>query len=141
VQGQHGQRFALARFNLGVGIGNTAFRKMYSLYMVSGYEALGAYNIFLEVLAEMGVVGLAAFLGLLVTLVLTAWRTFHAGDHEARWLAAGVLAGLAGTLVMGLVDTVFYRPAVQLQFWWLMALAVALSQAPRGAATEERASP
>jgi putative inorganic carbon (HCO3(-)) transporter len=126
----------------GVGVGNTAFRKMYSLYMVSGFEALGAYNIFLEVLAEMGVLGLLAFLGLLATLVLTAWRTFRDGDHEARWLSAGVLAALAGTLVMGMVDTVFYRPAVQLQFWWLIALAIALARQPESqtVSTEERAA-
>ena len=32
----------------GVGVGNDAFRKAYALYMVTGFEALGAYNIFLE---------------------------------------------------------------------------------------------
>ncbi|MEB3330394.1 MAG: O-antigen ligase family protein [Candidatus Sericytochromatia bacterium] len=119
----------------GVGIGNTAFRKMYSLYMVSGYEALGAYNVFLEVLAEMGVLGLAAFGWLLGVLVLLAWRTFRRGDQEARWLSAGILAALAGTFVMGLVDTVFYRPAVQLQFWWLLALAITVAQSPAPAST------
>jgi putative inorganic carbon (HCO3(-)) transporter len=121
----------------GIGIGNAAFRKMYSLYMVSGYEALGAYNVFLEVLAEMGVLGLLAFLWLLTVLVVTAWHTFRDGDREARWLSAGILAALAGTFVMGMVDTVFYRPAVQLQFWWLIALAVSLT--PRRAPALEGA--
>ncbi|MBU6428969.1 MAG: O-antigen ligase family protein, partial [Cyanobacteria bacterium REEB65] len=46
---------------LGVGIGNAAFRHGYALYMVSGYEALGAYNIFLEWAAEAGVFAALAF--------------------------------------------------------------------------------
>ncbi|MEB3284273.1 MAG: O-antigen ligase family protein [Candidatus Sericytochromatia bacterium] len=112
---------------VGVGVGNNAFRKMYSLYMVSGYEALGAYNIFLEVLAELGILGLAAFLFINLLAWKTNWRTFRQGDPPARWMAAGITAALVGTWVMGLFDTVFYRPAIQLQFWLLLALTITWS--------------
>lgn len=114
---------------IGIGIGNTTFRKMYGLYMVSGYEALGAYNVFLEVLAEMGVVGLAVFLALLVAFVARNLDTFRRGQGAQRWWAAAILAALAGTFAMGMVDTVFYRPSVQLQFWLLLAMTIAI--APR----------
>lgn len=112
---------------IGVGIGNTAFRKMYSLYMYSGFEALGAYNVFLEVLAEMGVVGLLVFCWLLLAFVARNLYTFWAGQGANRWWAAAILAAFAGTFVMGLFDTVFYRPSVQLQFWLLLALTIAIS--------------
>lgn len=118
---------------IGVGIGNTAFRKMYSLYMYSGFEALGAYNIFLEVLSEMGVIGLVVFCWLLLAFVARNLYTFWAGQGANRWWAAAILAAFAGTLVMGMFDTVFYRPSVQLQFWLLLALTIAIS--PRKEAT------
>ena len=72
---------------VGIGIGNTAFRKMYSLYMYSGFEALGAYNIFLEVLSEMGVIGLAIFAWMLLAFIArnleTARRAHKAGVRFA----------------------------------------------------------
>jgi putative inorganic carbon (HCO3(-)) transporter len=112
---------------VGIGIGNTAFRKMYSLYMYSGFEALGAYNIFLEVLSEMGFIGLIVFAWLLLSFVARNVYTFWAGLGANRWWAAAILAGLAGTFTMGMFDTVFYRPAIQLQFWLLLALTIALT--------------
>jgi putative inorganic carbon (HCO3(-)) transporter len=116
---------------IGVGVGNTAFRKMYSLYMVSGFEALGAYNIWLEVLAEMGIIGLAIFTWLLVAYLARNVWTYWLGQGESRWWAVAVLASLVGMGVMGMVDTVFYRPAVQLQFWLLLATTIAISPSTR----------
>jgi putative inorganic carbon (HCO3(-)) transporter len=112
---------------VGIGVGNTAFRKMYSLYMYSGFEALGAYNIFLEVLSEMGFIGLVVFAWLLLAFVARNVYTFWAGLGANRWWAAAILAGLAGTFTMGMFDTVFYRPAIQLQFWLLLALTITLT--------------
>lgn len=115
----------------GVGVGNKAFRQIYSLYMVSGFEALGAYNIVLEALAEMGVLGLAVFVTLWAVTGKQAGTVIRTGTREARLWAASVLGGLAGTLTMGMVDTVYYRPAIQLQFWLLVALVATLAAARR----------
>lgn len=114
----------------GVGVGNTAFRKVYSLYMLSGFEALGAYNIWLEVLSEMGILGLAVFTWLLVAYVARNLLTYVQGQGESRWWAVAVIAALVGMGVMGMVDTVYYRPAVQIQFWFLLAMTVAISPKP-----------
>lgn len=115
----------------GIGIGNKAFREIYSLYMISGFEALGAYNIALEVLAEMGVLGLLVFALLWILTGTEAGRVIREGSREAKLWAAAVLGGLAGTFTMGMVDTVYYRPAVQLQFWLLVALVATLAAARR----------
>lgn len=105
---------------LGVGIGNDAFRHAYALYMISGFEALGAYNIFLEWWAEAGITGLCAFLAMLVAVVRRPRQV------RAAWpWAAAVTAAIVGLCVHGLVDTVFFRPAVQLAFWWWVAVAAA----------------
>ncbi len=114
----------------GVGIGNETFQKVYGLYMISGFEALGAYNIFLEVAVETGVFGLLAFLW--VVLAAVARSTFHALRGEARPWAVAAIAGLLGLMVHGLVDTVFYRPSVQILFWLLLAMIIRLPVAAQG---------
>jgi putative inorganic carbon (HCO3(-)) transporter len=105
---------------LGVGIGNDAFRHGYALYMISGYEALGAYNIFLEWAAEAGVFALFAFIWLVGAAMARCMEAF-AGGMSRPW-AAGAFAALTGLMVHGMVDTVFFRPAVQLPFWLVLAL-------------------
>lgn len=109
---------------LGVGIGNDAFRHAYSLYMISGFEALGAYNVFLEWAAEAGVFGLAAFVWLILAAMARGTECF--GRGIARPWAAACVAALVGLMVHGMVDTVFFRPAVQLPFWLILALLAGL---------------
>ena len=116
----------------GIGLGNDAFRRVYALYMVSGFEALGAYKIFLEEAAEKGVFGLLAFLWLLITMVSRA--CYHFARNEQRAWAIAAIASLLGLSVHGLVDTVFYRPSVQILFWLTLAVILHLPHRERGAA-------
>lgn len=113
-----------------MGIGNETFQKVYGLYMISGFEALGAYNIFLEVAVETGLFGLAIFMWFV--LAALARSVFHALRGEARPWAVAAIAGLIGLMVHGLVDTVFYRPSVQILFWLLLALIIRLPVAAQG---------
>lgn len=53
---------------LGIGVGNKNFREIYGLYMKTGFDALSAYNIYLETAVESGIFALIAFLGFLFTL-------------------------------------------------------------------------
>ncbi|MEB3187841.1 MAG: O-antigen ligase family protein [bacterium] len=116
----------------GVGVGNDAFRKAYALYMVTGFEALGAYNIFLEEAVEKGLLGLVVFLGLFAGAFIQLVR--HIRRTGAWVAAAGIMAALTGIAIHGLVDTVFYRPAVQLVFWALLACASHPASLERGEA-------
>lgn len=115
----------------GIGLGNDAFRRVYALYMISGFEALGAYNIFLEEAVEKGVFGLLAFLSLVVAAGFRALYHFFRGEEKA-WAAAG-LAVLVGLMIHGMVDTVFYRPSVQILFWLTLAVILHLPHRERGA--------
>lgn len=123
-------RMFLDNWWIGVGVGNDAFRRAYGLYMVSGYDALGTYCVPLEVGVEAGVVALLIFAAIIVVAMSRAHIRFWLSDGTsswsyARWIYAGVAAALAGLMVHGLVDTVFYRPQVHFLFWFLLALVVA----------------
>ena len=108
---------------VGIGPGNGTFKQVYGLYMVPGYNALGAYSVPLEITAEQGVIGLFIFLSLLLVLVI---RTLLLFDNplvsiEQKLLAGALLMGVLGSFTYGIFDTIWYRPAVNLLFWFMVA--------------------
>ncbi len=113
----------------GVGLGNKVFQKIYTYYMATGFQALSTYNVFLEVWLEMGIVGLLSFMALLVThLGRCLWGIVQDIDLNVRLFLAAAACGLVAMMVHGMVDTVFYRPSVQILFWYFLALITIVSQ-------------
>jgi putative inorganic carbon (HCO3(-)) transporter len=112
---------------IGIGPGNSAFNKIYPLYMRPKYTALSAYSIFLETAVEMGFIGLFALLwAIAVTIyqgIVQLHRLREGADPQGYWLMAA-LAIVAGMLAHGLVDTVWYRPQINV-LWWLAIAIVA----------------
>lgn len=78
-----------------------------------------AHNTYLEVSAELGLVGLAVWLALLVVAGYGAWRCW---SRDRNRLAGGVLVSLAGSAVAAAFVTEQYF----LPLWLLMALSAAL---------------
>lgn len=112
---------------LGIGSGNKTFVLVYGLYMKSGFDALGTYCVPLEIAVETGVLGLAAFGSMLLSLSARAHRRFWSGTNMVhRWLALTAMVAIIGMMAHGLVDTVFFRPQVQFVFWLCVAIIVAL---------------
>lgn len=131
----------------GTGPGNETFVRAYGLYMVSSFDALGTYSVPLEVAVESGLPGLLSFGALIICLLGRAHRIFWLNETETSssgqtgspsgqtgsssgqtdspsgriWLVLGLAAAIAGLMVHGLVDTVFYRPQIQFQFWLIVA--------------------
>lgn len=112
---------------IGIGPGNTAFNKVYPLYMRVGYSALSAYSILLEIAVETGFIGLSCFLWLLVVTlnqgVQQVRRLRTLANPNSFWLM-GAIAAMFGMLGHNLFDTVWYRPEVN-SLWWLMVALIA----------------
>jgi putative inorganic carbon (HCO3(-)) transporter len=85
-----------------------------------------AHNSYLQVLAELGVVGLLAFLGVIggsLWFALRAARTFEAGmDWELEMLSRGLFIGTIGMLTAYFFATNQYEK----QLWLLVAIGAAL---------------
>ncbi len=108
---------------IGVGLGNQNFRETYGLYMMTGYDALSAYNIFLETACEMGVFGLLAFCAIFGLVFYGAFK--YSKAEVTRENKILVLLSALGLLLLashGLIDTVFYRPQVHILFWVYVAV-------------------
>ncbi len=143
---------------LGIGPGNTAFNKVYPLYMKPKFTALSAYSVLLEILVETGFLGLTCFLWLLTVTInqgllqiknlrdaqFNSLNSQEASPNskskEAFWLI-GAIATLIGMMAHGFVDTVWYRPEVNM-LWWLMVAIIASfynnSPQPDSASTTDR---
>ena len=108
---------------LGIGVGNKNFREIYGLYMKTGFDALSAYNIFLEIAVESGIFALVAFLGFLVELVKDAIRfILKSTDNEQIIFVSISVISILAVMFHGFVDTIFFRPQIQFMFWTFVAV-------------------
>ena len=105
---------------LGIGPGNNAFNSIYPLYQQPKFNALSAYSVPLEILVETGFPGLIASLGLLISSMGRGLESLSA-DAPMALAGLGCLAAMAGLLVQGITDTIFFRPEVQLIGWFCLA--------------------
>ena len=109
-------------FLLGIGVGNQNFREIYGLYMKTGFDALSAYNIYLETAVESGVVALIFFIGFLVCNITKCVQYILRRRNPYVIYLTIALLSLFGMLVHGFVDTVFFRPQIQFIFWIMIGI-------------------
>ena len=93
-------------FWLGVGFG--CYEAAYPAHRLINWPyALGhAHNYYLNLLAEVGVLGLGAYLVLLGSIFVGLWRTSRRTTGLARGLALGLLGGWTHFTVHNLVDNI-----------------------------------
>ena len=108
---------------LGIGVGNKNFREIYGLYMKTGFDALSAYNIYLETAVESGIFALIAFVAYLGMQCFNSVKYILTSTDVAKVvLISAAFVSLIGVMAHGMVDTVFFRPQIQIIFWVMMAL-------------------
>lgn len=108
---------------LGIGVGNKNFREIYGLYMKTGFDALSAYNIYLETAVESGIFALIAFLGFLITMSKDAVKyILHSENREQIIFIAASIISIWAVMFHGLVDTIYFRPQLQFMFWTYVAV-------------------
>jgi putative inorganic carbon (HCO3(-)) transporter len=108
---------------IGIGTGNTVFRLTYGFYMVTGFDALGAYCVPLEIAAESGVFALLSFAWLIFMIVIKGVKTIISDTSlEQKIIISACMIGITGMMLHGLVDTIFYRPQINIIFWMLVAV-------------------
>ena len=95
--------------------------------MKTGFDALSAYNIFLEIAVESGIFALIAFLGFLLVLIKDGITyILKSTDTKTVIILSCSLISIFAVCVHGLVDTVFFRPQIQFVFWTMVAIFRAL---------------
>lgn len=113
----------------GIGVGNKVFREIYGLYMLSGFDALSCYCVFLEIAVESGIFALLAFLMFLGSLLNSGFRKFVSSDNRAEKIVLfTAFTSVLAVMVHGFVDTIFFRPQIQFVFWTMASILTVLSK-------------
>jgi O-antigen ligase len=86
-----------------------------------------AHNLYLETLAERGLLGAVGFGAPLLGMLLLLRRFLrHDSPHEVRTIAIGLTASFLSFLAQGFFDLTFLKDWVLLIFWLLAALVARL---------------
>lgn len=112
----------MAADHLWLGIGPGAFKHAFPRYAIVGYVE-AAHENYLQILAEQGVLGAAAFLWLMGAVLFTGLRAVRrAPSLGEKALSIGALGAVTVLLVHSLFDYDWYIGAIGLNFWLLAGL-------------------
>ena len=92
---------------------------------VTGWKFLDAQ--YLRVLVETGLLGMVAFLGLLITLIREVWRIYHSlQDKYFKGIAFGFFVGILALIVHATSANTFIIVRIMEPFWFLAAIVMIL---------------
>ncbi len=116
---------------LGLGLGMFGGAIAVQNKIIDQWDYFYMDNYYLKIMAEMGYLGFAAFIILLIFLVVTACRSIFRAKHtnaEPRQnmqpLAAGMFSGICGVLMHCYFENIFEEPYMMAYFWIMTAMLV-----------------
>ena len=127
----------LARSNplLGFGLGRFGGAVAMQNQIIEGLQYFYMDNYYMKTLVEMGWLGLAGYLFLLVSLLVSGLRVYTRvyEDPRLRAMASALIASLAGVLTHCYFENIFEVPYMLAYFWMLGGALLALPHMRRGA--------
>lgn len=124
----------------GIGVGQSAFSQVYPSYSLAAIErAPHSHNLFLQILTELGVGGLALFIILLVAFAASTLNYMRtACDKKMRIFSGAAFCGILAALMQGMTEYIWYNYRIFFVFWVVLGLSVAFRRC--GQASEEHDS-
>jgi O-antigen ligase len=122
-----------------LGAGLRAYKQVMVPYVTGArIPELYPHDVFLAMWAELGLLGLLAFVILLGMLLWRGWRGFYRAHDMARPLLWGTSAAFVAIAVHGLFDTPYFKNDLAVEFWIVAALEIAALRIIAADATRNR---
>lgn len=122
-----------------LGTGAGTFNIYFPVYREPDFEKAGvthnthhAHCEYLEILAETGLVGLAAFLAPVALILVLGWRRLKTTEGADHYLLMGLTAGVVGLLVHNLVSVNLRFPTAPYFLWLFLGVMLAYETEPGG---------
>ncbi|MBE6688807.1 MAG: hypothetical protein E7588_05965 [Ruminococcaceae bacterium] len=128
-------------FTGGIGIGTTAFSKVYPSYSLAGIEAAPhSHQLFFQIAIEMGFFALIAFFAVIFILIRKNSHTLMEYGKKSGYtlISSAALCGIIGMMIQGLTDYVWYNYRVFGMFWIVMGLCVSALRCAENEKDKER---
>lgn len=112
----------------GTGLGPEAFRKIYLLFSLpEARPAPHTHMLFMEVFAEMGIIGFAVFVVFIAALVVCSLKAAKRVKKESpmRLYVIAAASSMLGIMVMGFAEYIWFYPRVLTAFFIAIGFAMA----------------
>ena len=121
---------SVARAYALTGCGLGSFESALNPFKTSGPMARYdfAHNDYLQLLTELGVIGLMLMLALLFFAMREVWRAAREGRGDQRWVAIACIGAIAAVAVHSLADFNLYIPANAMAVAWVLGLGGGLNR-------------
>ena len=114
---------------VGVGQGEYAFNMVYTYYSLGAIFTPHSHNLFMQILAETGIVGLFMFLGVLACFYRAqANFLMRVSEFRLRVMSAAMIAAVTGFLFQGIFDHAFYSYRVMMAFFLFVGISIAFTR-------------
>lgn len=116
----------------GIGVGSSAFEKLYPLYSYIGTESTAhSHNLFLQIAIELGIFALVVFLIVVFLTFQTGFTSLKNSDSNIKLFVSASIAGVFAALVHGMVDYIWYNYRVFFVFWIVLSVVSACGEIVR----------
>ena len=124
---------AISRDHPLTGVGLSMFRdrrvrEQYPVTAMAGLILPHAHNEHLQILSDMGILGLIVFLAMYVIAFGMLFRVWRVGDDETRTVSIAVAAGLIAHGIYGLADAITLWDRFAFIFWMMLGMAGSVYQ-------------
>ena len=115
-------------FLLGLGLGYMPFKRTFERYL-STLGIFHAHNTFIEIFAEMGVLGFFFFVLFVIAIFVALFRyPIKSEDRYMRTMGAAMVASFSGMLFHGMFENIFYMTKITTTFYLLLGIAFSLAR-------------
>ena len=109
----------------GVGLGTDVMKKVFQTYPTNfdGSYPVHTHNNYLQMWGETGILGLLAYLSLLLYQLKSGVKSFCAAlNPRVKRMMAAAIGAFCGILVIGVAEYTWYYPRNMFTYWFLFGV-------------------